>query len=365
MRRDRDQATSGPGLRQRPEASALLRSLPKVELHRHLEGAMRLATLLELGRNRGLQLPLADERSLAPHVTWQSGQPRELPYFLSKFRADWYAGAADVERVAAEAVADAAAEGIVYLELRFSPEHFSRHSGLDRDGAMRAVIAGARAAAAAAGIEVRFLITFTRERYDEPAWRQTIDRAAAMADRGVVGVDLAGDEFAHPNERFAAIMRRARDTGVLGVTIHSGEGTSAASVASAVEQLGCDRIGHGISAAEEPRVMTQLIERGVTLEVCPTSNYQTGCIDDLADHPLPALVEAGVAVSLNSDDPAIQGVELADEYALAGSWGFGPKRLLALELNAARAAFAPAAERERLAARIEAGYRAAMEPEPP
>jgi adenosine deaminase len=365
MRRDRDQTASGPGLRQRPEASALLRSLPKVELHRHLEGAMRLSTLLELGRNRGLQLPLDDEDALAPHVTWQTGQPRELPYFLSKFRADWYAGAADVERVAAEAVADAAAEGIVYLELRFSPEHFSRHSGLDRDGAMRAVVAGAQAAAGAAGIEVRFLITFTRERFDEPAWRQTIDLAAAMAERGVVGVDLAGDEFAHPNERFAAIMGRARDTGVLGVTIHSGEGTSAASVASAVERLGCDRIGHGISAAAEPRVMALLVERSVTLEVCPTSNYQTGCIDDLADHPLPRLVEAGVAVSLNTDDPSIHGVDLVDEYALAGSLGFGPQRLLALEHNAARAAFIPAAERERLAARIEAGYRAALEPEPP
>ncbi len=343
----------------RSDLQSRLRALPKVELHRHLEGALRLSTLLELGRRRGLDLPLDSLESLTPHVTWQAGQPRTLAHFLTKFRADWYASHRDVERVAAEAVEDAAAEGVVHLELRFSPEHFSRSSGLTPQGAMEAVVGAAGEAAKAAGIGVKFLLTFTRERYDLPAWSRAVDLGAELSEAGVVGVDLAGDEFEHPNEAFGRIMARARDTGVLGVTIHAGEGTSPASVRSAVEQLGAQRIGHGISAAEDPEVMDLLVERGVTLEVCPTSNYQTGCVDDLAGHPLPDLDRAGVPVTLNSDDPTIHGTRLVDDYQVAVErWGTELKDLLRLEQTAVRAAFLDETARNTLAERIEAGYAA-------
>lgn len=336
-----------------------LQALPKVELHRHLEGALRLSTLLELGRSQGLDLPLDSLESMTPHVTWQAGQPRSLAHFLTKFRADWYASYRDVERVAAEAVEDAASEGVVHLELRFSPEHFSRSSGLSPLGAMEAVVGAAGEAASAVGIGVRFLLTFTRERYDLPAWSRAVDLGVELSEAGVVGVDLAGDEFKHPNEAFSQIMARARDTGVLGVTIHAGEGTSPESVRTAIEQLGAQRIGHGISAAEDPEVMALLSERGVTLEVCPTSNYQTGCVDDLADHPLPGLERAGVAVTLNSDDPTMHGTRLVDDYQIAVEhWGADLQGLLRLEQTAVRAAFLDEATRGALAERIAAGYAA-------
>ena len=335
----------------------ILQDLPKVELHRHLEGALRLETLLELGRARGLDLPLDSLESLLPHVTWQADQPRSLAHFLTKFRADWYAGTRDVERVAIEAVEDAAAEGIVHLELRFSPEHFSRSSGLSPQAAMQAVVEAASDAAGQARIGVRFLLTFTRERYDLDAWRRAVDLGVELSELGVIGVDLAGDEFKHPNGTFRQVMARARDTQVLGVTIHAGEGTSADSVRSAVEELGAARIGHGISAAEDPAVMAMLADRGVTLEVCPTSNFQTGCVDDLADHPLPKLQSAGVPVTLNSDDPSIHGNRLVDEYRVAvDRWGTDLQGLLELERTAVAAAFLDEETRAVLAERIEAGY---------
>lgn len=338
-----------------------LRQLPKVELHRHLEGALRLSTLLELGRDWGLDLPLDSLESLAPHVTWQVGQERSLAHFLTKFRADWYGSHKDVERVAAEAVEDAAAEGVVHLELRFSPEHFSRCSGLSPQGATQAVVEAASAAAERVDLSVRFLLTFTRERYDLDAWRRAVDLGVGLSEHGVVGVDLAGDEFRHPNEDFRQIMARVKDTGVLRATIHAGEGTSPGSVRSAVEALGAQRIGHGISAAEDPDVMALLTERGVTLEVCPNSNYQTGCVDDLSDHPMPRLDRAGVAVTLNSDDPTIHATRLVDDYRVAvDHFGCGLDDLLRFEQNAVRAAFLDAEERKGLAEKVAAGYAASQ-----
>jgi len=342
---------------ERDERLAILRGLPKVELHRHLEGALRLATMIELGRRHGLDLPLDDEVALRALVSYTEGEPRSLLHFLTKFHADWYRSYADVERVASEAVCDAAAEGIVYLELRFSPEHFTRTSGLTPRGVMQAVSEAARAAAADVKMQLGLLVTFARERYDRGQWRTTIDLAAEMADQGLRGVDLAGDEHNHPNVLFADILQRAHDTGVLGVTVHAGEGTSARSVASAVELLGAGRIGHGLRACDDPEVMAMLTARGVALEMCPISNYQTGCIDDLQAHPLPALDRAGVPVTLNADDPAIHRTTLNDDYDTAVTrWGYVLDDLLRLERNAVEAAFLTTGEKQELLERVEQGY---------
>lgn len=346
---------------ERDERLEILSALPKLDLHRHLEGSLRLTTLLELGRKNGVSLPLQNAESLAPLVTYQEGEPRTLQHFLTKFHAEWYRSYADVERVAGEIVADAAREGVIYLELRFSPEHLTRHNRLQAEGVMEAVAEAAGGAAADNDIEVRFLLTFTRERYDLDRWKRAVDFAVSRSDRGFVGVDLAGDEFAHANDKFARFFERVRDTGVLSATIHAGEGTSAAQVQSAVERLFARRIGHGLSSAEDPAVMELLARRGVALEMCPISNYQTGCIDGLEQHPLPALDRAGVPVTLNSDDPAIHGSTLNDEYdAAVTSWGYGLADLLRLEQNAVQAAFVDEETREHLRDRVERGYREAQ-----
>ncbi|MBN2495280.1 MAG: adenosine deaminase [Deltaproteobacteria bacterium] len=341
----------------RGERLAILRGLPKVDLHRHLEGAMRLDTLLELGRKRGVDMPLDSPESLGGVVCYNEGEPRSLAHFLGKFHDVWYASYADVERVAAEAVYDAAEEGVVHLELRFSPEHFCRKTSLKPLEVMRAVASRARAAGEEMGIGARLLITFARERQDFDAWKAIVDRAAEMADEGVAGVDLAGDEFGHPNEEFVRIFQRVADTGSLRATVHAGEGTSAAQVASAVERLHAQRIGHGVQAIDDEAVVSLLVRRGVALEICPISNHQTGCVHDLQDHPLPALDRLGVRVTLNSDDPAIHRSTINDEYDVAITrWAYGLADLERLEMNAVEAAFLDEDETEALRDRVRRGY---------
>jgi adenosine deaminase len=342
---------------ERDERLEILKGLPKVELHRHLEGALRIGTMLELGRKYNLSLPLKDVSSLLKMVAYNDGEPRTLAHFLTKFRSDWYRSYQDIERVAGEAVADAAGEGIVHLELRFSPEHFTRTSKLELQGVMQAVCESASAAASDAGIGVGFILTFTRERYDFPVWKKIVDLGAEMWESGVAGVDLAGDEFNHPNNEFQKIFQRVVDTGALGATIHAGEGTTAGQVASAVEVLGARRIGHGLKAAEDPAVVQLLAGREVALEMCPISNYQTGCVNDLQQHPLPQLDRSSVAVTINADDPGIHRSTINDDYDVAVTrWGYTLDDLLRLELNAVRAAFLPDDRREELRRRIEGGY---------
>jgi adenosine deaminase len=335
----------------------LLRDLPKIELHRHLEGAIRLSTLLELGRRKNLDLPLDSEASLAPRVTWTKGEPRNLAYFLSKFRADWYSSYHDVERIFRESMEDAAAEGIIYMELRFSPEHFSRKSPLDPYAVMEAIAAVRDEAADYTHLEVNLLITLVRERYDEEFWKKLIDQAVRFSDQGVVGVDLAGNEQAYPNQHFDRIFHRVKDTGVLGITIHSGESEGAGQVESALDFLQADRIGHGVSAIGNPGLIERIIQKRVTLEMCPISNYQTGCVDRYDEHPLPALDRAGVRVTLNSDDPRIHGTSLLDDHDVAiEHWNYTKVDLFRLARNALNAAFCSNTQRHRLLKTLEPAF---------
>ncbi len=342
---------------EKDERLAILRGLPKVELHRHLEGSLRLSTMLELGRRHGVDLPLDNEEALARVVCFQADEPRTLANFLKKFHSGWYRSYADVERVTTEAIEDAAAQGVVHLELRFSPEHLVRTSRLQPQGVMEAVCEAGRAAAAEASISLRFLVTLTRERYDFSFWRMVVDAAADLSPEGLAGVDLAGDEFAHPNQEYQKIFQRVKDTKVLGISIHAGEGTSAEQVLSAVKLLGADRIGHGTKAVEDESVMEMLAERGIVLEMCPISNYQTGCVDELTRHPLPELDRAGVVTCINADDPSIQRSSLNDEYDVAVTrWTYTLQDLLRLEQNAVGGAFLPDEQREAVLARVEKGY---------
>jgi adenosine deaminase len=342
---------------ERDERLEILKGLPKVDLHRHFEGAIRPSTMVELGRKHGLDLPLGSLDALIPEIAYVEGDPRTLKKFLTKFHCDWYRSYGDIERISAEIVKDAFGEGVVHLELRFSPEHLTRTSRLDPLGAMKAVRDSAAAAASDLGVSVCFIVTFTRERYDFRSWKRVVDHAAEMSEEGFAGVDLAGDEFSYPNRDYEKIFRRVLDTGVLWPTIHAGEGTDAAHVAEAVSLLGAKRIGHGVASIQDPRVMDLLIERKVALEMCPISNYQTGCVDDLSEHPLPELDRAGVPVTLNSDDPTIHRSDINDEYDVAVAlWGYSLDDLLRLEKNAVAAAFLPEEGKEVLLERIEKGY---------
>lgn len=321
---------------------------PLVELHRHLDGNLRLATVLELGREHGLKLPADDLEGLRPHVQVMTPEP-DLLGFLAKFAVlrEVLVDLAAVRRIARENVEDAHAEGIDHIELRFSPYFMAETHGLEPGAVTEAVCDGVAEARARLGTSVALIGILSRNYGVDIAWRE-LDAVLAGRGRGVVALDLAGDEKNFPGELFVAHFARARKAG-LHTIAHAGEAAGAESVRQAVLGLGAERIGHGVRAIEDPSVVALLRDRGIPLEVCPTSNVQTSTVPSFAAHPLPRLLALGLAVTLNTDDPSISGIDLAHEYEVAQrQLGLGEPELRRLQENALAAAFLSPAERQRL-----------------
>jgi len=338
-----------------PNTFDFLRQLPKIDLHRHMEGSLRLETLAEVAREHGVDLPTYNIEELRPYVQVTDDVP-DFYNFLGKMELlrRFYSAGDAVERIAYEAVADAAADHIEYLELRVSPAG----KRISPEQVMENVNNGTARAAREFGIEVRLLVTVVRE-FGLKIAEEVLDLAAAHQDNGVVGVDLAGHEETHPATPFAALFRRARLSG-LHVTIHAGEIGGSHNVHEAVELLGAERIGHGVRAIEDPAVMKLLQQRGITLEICPTSNIQTGVTPAFTQHPLRRLYAAGIPVTINTDDPSVSDTTLSDEYVVAAStMGLSVEDVQRMILNAARAAFLPDNEKKALVQRFQHQFRPA------
>jgi adenosine deaminase len=331
----------------------LVESLPKVELHRHLEGAIRIPTLLELARGNGLPVP-RDERSLRALVQVLPQDPLTWGNFLSKFDAlrHFFRSPEVIARMVREAIEDLAADRIVYAELRFTPAALAAARGYRVDEVMDWVLEAGRGAMQASGTRVGWIASINRHEPMEVAER--VARAAAdRLDQGVVGLDLAGNEVDFPTLPFAPLFRDAAQSG-LGITLHAGEWADGGSVVGAMEAMGAMRIAHGVRAIEDPRALDMARERRVAFEVCLTSNVASGAVRSYADHPLPKLIQAGIQVSLNSDDPSICGILLSDEYRAAMQhYGLSPDSLRGMILAAAQAAFLPEAEKRRLEGRLQ------------
>ncbi len=327
-------------------------SLPKVELHRHLEGSLRLSTLDDIAREYNLDLPDVD--NLRPLVQIDPSDARTSENFLSKFEVlrNFYRSPEIIKRITEEAIADAAADNIRYLELRFTPAALSKAGGFPLDDVLDWVIEGVVEARNKFQITTRLLVSVNRhESLDlaESAAQQAVDRL----DSGIVGLDLAGDEAHYPAAPFEPIFREARQSGLM-TTIHAGEWGPAENVAQAIELLKADRIGHGVRVIEDPEVVAVARELGATFEVCPTSNYQSGVVTDLARHPIQKMIDSGLNVTINTDDPGISQITMSDEYWLLyeriGVNNATPQERVAA---AARAAFLPIEEREMLVASLE------------
>ncbi len=338
------------------ELRRLLFSLPKVDLHRHLEGSLRLETLTDIAREHGIDLPSYDIEQLRPYVQFTDEEP-DFHRFLEKFKLlrRFYTSREAVKRVAYEAVIDAAADNVRYLELRFNPAALAQVQNFALHEVTELVIEAVHQAQAETGIEVRLLCTAVRHDTYELASR-VIDVAIAYRDQGVVGVDLTGDEVYYPATPFAPLFKRAAEHG-LGITIHAGEAGHAANVREAVELLNAQRIGHGIRAIEDSSVIQLLRQRNITLEVCPTSNLQTGAVSNFGLHPLRDLYVLGVNVTLNTDDPSISDTTLTDEYMVAVlGLGVSLRDLRRCLINSVRAAFLPPDQRHQLERRILAEF---------
>jgi adenosine deaminase len=328
------------------------RALPKVELHRHLEGSLRLVTLLEVARAHGIDL-LGTDR-LRPLVQVRAEDPYTSKNFLSKFETlrKFYRSPEVIGRITQEAIADAAADNVRYLELRFTPVALSKAESFSLAEVIDWVIQGARQAEAETGTITRLIASVNRHESPELA-TQVVELAIQRKPDGIVGLDLAGNEVDFPASPFSEVFARAREGG-LHITVHAGEWGGAGNVAAAITQLGAERIGHGVRVMEDPAVVALARERGVAFEVCVTSNFQTGVVSALDDHPINQMRQAGLAVTINTDDPSISQITLSDEYSLVCEHlGLSLASLQAHILASANAAFLPDAERRDLVRNLE------------
>jgi adenosine deaminase len=308
-----------------------LLTLPKADLHVHLEGSMRPSTVVELAERHGVELPegLREGRYVF----------RDFRHFIDQ----WVAGLeclrepADFRRIAREFCEDQAAQGVRYAEVSFSlPEHGSRLA--DWDGPVLAVLEGL-ADGARSGITCRMYVDLVRGLPMELS-RLALASAIRHREDGVFAVGLGGDER-HPPERYRDLFREALDAGLRSLP-HAGETAGPESIRGALDALGADRLGHGIRALEDPTLVEELRERRIPLDVCPTSNVMTRVVPSLEDHPLPRLLEAGLHVTVNDDDPSMFSSSLSDEYeVLRRVFGFRDEGLAELALAGLRASFAP------------------------
>lgn len=250
---------------------------PLVELHRHLDGNVRLETVLELGRRHRVDLPAWTIEGLRPYVQIVGREP-SLMDFIAKFEmlrrvmVDYDA----VRRIVRENLEDAVREEIDYIELRFSPAFMAEYHKLDPLGVTEAACE-ALAAAGDLPVKAKLIVIISRHYGPESGWIE-LDCALRYRNQGIVALDLAGDEARFPGDLFVDHFRKAREAG-LRVLAHAGEAAGAESVRQAVLGLEAERIGHGIRAIEDPEVIELVLDRGIPLEVCPTSNVQTSTVD--------------------------------------------------------------------------------------
>lgn len=323
--------------------------LPLIDLHRHLDGNVRLETILDLGHQHNLPLPAWDLPGLLPHVQVTAPRPGVMA-FISNFQ--WMIGVlADYDacrRVAYENVQDACREGLDYVELRFSPWFMAEPHDLDPAGVVEAVADGVAAGRRDFDAKVKLIGIISRTYGPEIGWRE-LEALLQQRDH-LAGLDLAGDERNWPGGLFVSHFRRARDAGWC-ITIHAGEAAGPESVWQAVRELGAQRIGHGVSAAQDPVLLDYLAGHRIGIESSLTSNVQTETVADYASHPLREFLERGLLATINTDDPGISGIDLAHEYQVAASAaGLTAAHIRQAQRNALEAAFLTDGERAELLA---------------
>jgi adenosine deaminase len=332
-----------------PVTRTLLQRLPKAELHCHLDGSLRPATLLELGREARVSLPRDDAEALREYMVVRDA--RSLEDYLTRFDVTLSVmqHAEAISRIAYELAEDAALEGVWYLEVRYAP-NLSTRGGLSAQEVVEAAAAGLARAHRDHGIVSRMLICALRTH--PPSTSLEMARVAVDArGEGVVGFDLAGAEAGHPASLHAGAFRHALEHG-LPCTCHAGEGAGADSVRDALHACGASRIGHATHLIEDPALVAEVHARHIGLEICLTSNVQTRAIDRLEEHPLPAYLVRGLNVALNTDNRLMSGTTLVDEYHLASrELGIGFDDLARMALNGFESAFLPATERDALVVR--------------
>src|SRR5256885_5924746 len=322
--------------------------LPLIDLHRHLDGSVRLNTILEVGKKHGVKLPGATPDELRPHVQVMERQPGVMAFISKMLWMTAVLGDADAcQQIARENVEDAKREGIDYIELRFSPWFMSEPHGLDLMRVVEAVVTGVRGGAEETGVRVKLIGILSRTYGPEIAHKEL---AALLTQREhIVALDLAGDEANFPPKLFVEHFKRARDAGWR-VTVHAGESAGPESVWDALRLLGAERIGHGVRAVEDAALVDYLFENHIGIEANLTSNVQTSTVSDLASHPLREMLARRLLASINTDDPGVSAIDLPHEFNVAaGGAGLSREQIRQAQVNALETAFLSKEEKAELA----------------
>lgn len=330
-----------------PGDSLIDPTLPFIDLHRHLDGSVRLETILDLGRQHNIKLPGTTVEELRPHAQVTEPQPG-LMAFLAKmlWATRVLADGEACRRVARENVEDAKREGIDYIELRFSPYFMAEPNQLDMAEVIEGVVAGIAEGVAATGVRVNLIGILSRT-YGAEICMKELEALLAHREH-FVALDLAGDEANFPAPLFVDHFKKGRDAGWR-VAVHAGEAGGAQSVWDAVNLLGAERIGHGTRALKDPKLADYLAEKRVPIEANLTSNVHTSTVPNLASHPLRQMMSRGLVCSINTDDPGLSGIDLRHEYEVAApAAGLTQEQIHLAQINALETAFLSAEEKREL-----------------
>jgi len=341
---------SGLGAAQAEEGGAAslaarLRDMPKTELHTHLEGAVRPETILELAPDYGVTLPARDVEGLKKHIQMRPGE--NLLDFLKKFECFRFVfdHPESLRRITYELIEENARENVLYTELRINP--VKHPDQLSVDGVLDAVLEGLEQARQQLGVEAALIVSINRS-YPVASAMEVARAAVARMDRGVVGLDLAGDEVHHPVEKFQEVFDFARSQN-LHITIHAGEAAGPQSIRRAVEVCHAERIGHGVRLQEDLSVMELVRKRAIPLEMCPNSNRLINVVTDLTSYPMARYFHGGIPVTLSTDDRHIFDLDLTHEYCdMARLGGMTLEELEEVSLNGARFSFLPPSRKRAL-----------------
>ncbi len=322
-------------------------AFPLVELHRHLDGSVRLETIIDLARHHNIELPGTTVEEIRPHVQVTEPQPGLMAFIAKMLWATrMLADGEACRRVARENVEDAKREGIDYIELRFSPYFMAEPHQLEMAEVIEGVVAGIAEGVEATGVRVNLIGILSRT-YGAEICHLELEALLAYRQH-FVALDLAGDEANYPAPLFVDHFKKGRDAGWR-ITVHAGEAGGPQSVWDAIQLLGAERIGHGVRALEDAKLTDYLLEKRVPIEANLTSNVHTSTVADFNSHPLRDMLARGLVCSINTDDPGVSGIDLHHEFEVAApAAGLTRDQIRQAQINALETAFLSAEEKKVL-----------------
>ncbi|MCY9657453.1 adenosine deaminase [Paenibacillus chondroitinus] len=330
-----------------------LTRLPKVDLHLHLDGSVKPETILEIALDQGIDLPVYNKEGLIPHMR-VGDECGSLIEYLSKFdfTTRFMQSGEALERIAYEVAQQSAEHNCKYVEVRFAPQ-LHRNNGLTVEETIHYVVEGMKRGQRDFGVKAGVIAICMRNHSCESNL-EVIRAAAKFVGKGVVAVDLAGDEASYPPEWFREVFAESGRLGIP-VTIHAGEAAGAVNVYEAVTNLGAVRIGHGVRLKEDTDILELVKDRRIPLEMCPISNIQTKAVSGWEAYPIREYLEQGLLVTINTDNPSVSGTDITNEYrVLSDRFGFTEPELVRLVMNGVEAAFMDESDKLLLRREMEA-----------